>query len=124
MIKRVILFLTVLLSLVWITYYALDILDEKNNYNAEDLFGLQDEELLIILRPSEISIDEIPGFDQSPVADLVKSLNDSLYDIAHISKKRSHFLLTRKGVWNEQIIKSLVLALLDLRACCNYQNLV
>ena len=107
MIKRIILFLAVALSLVWITYYALDILDDKNNYQPEALFGTQDESLLIIIRPSEAKISAVPDFDQSPVYQLVTSLNDSLFETAYISKKRDHFLLSRAGVWNEAIISKL-----------------
>ena len=107
MINKVLLWITIAASLVWIGYVGLDILNDKNNYSPEDLFGTHDEKLLIISRPDEVDINQLMDFMNAPAAEVVRSINPEAYEIAFMSANQAHILLRKSTNWTEEDIQNL-----------------
>jgi hypothetical protein len=107
MLKRVLLALFFIGSLAWIGYMGLEIYQTSNDFSESYLFSPEDEQLLIVNRPSEVSFDGIDFINQSPLFSIIAELDDSAYATGYFSAKRSHFLLEKKNNWSEKDIKQL-----------------
>ncbi|XOV69037.1 MAG: hypothetical protein ACFHU9_07580 [Fluviicola sp.] len=107
MFKRILLGLLFFASLAWIAFYAWDIARNKNNYIPEIVFSEADGQLLVVLRPDEVNFEAIESFQDAPALNLVKALNDSIYQKGYFSQKRPHFLLISETNWSTKSIKNL-----------------
>jgi WD40 repeat protein len=107
MLKRVFLGVLFLASLAWVVYAGFDIASNKYNYSPEFLFGGEDEEVLIVIRPDEVSFSNIQNFDKSPCYELMLQLNDSIYNTGFFSLKREHMLLVKSDNWSQEDITAL-----------------
>lgn len=107
MLKRVLLALVVLSSLTWITIVGYDIISENNNYSPEYIFGMDDEKVLIINRPDEVIISNLPDFVNSPMISYFSAFNDSIFSRAFVSAKQPQILLTKNSNWNVSSVKDL-----------------
>lgn len=107
MINKVLLWIAIIGSLVWIGYVGMDILNENNNYTPEDLFGSVDEKLLIINRPDEVNIDQLSDFSNAPCADLLRALNPEEYKTGFLSANQAQLLLKRSENWTQEAILNL-----------------
>ncbi len=107
MLNRIFIGITLIVSLAWIGYVALDIFNETNNYDPEFLFGITDEKLLIINRPEEVSVDVLPDFANAPLSDVYRSLNATTFASAYLSANQAHLLLKKPENWSAASIKEL-----------------
>ncbi len=108
MFKKIILFLILTVSIVWLAYVGLDIMSDDNKYHPEQLFAKADGELLIVLRPIETKIAAIESFDSKINGELYAKINKESFDRAYISENRPHALLIRNDGWNLQKIDELL----------------
>lgn len=109
MINRIFLGLVVAASLLWLGYVSMDILSESNNFAPEYLFCAQDEKVLVINRPEEVTIDALPDFANAPLAATYRNLNQSYFSTAFLSANQAQLLLVRTTNWTESDIKRLFL---------------
>lgn len=107
MLNRILLTLVVIGSLTWIAIVGYDILSENNNYSPEYIFGSKDEKVLIINRPNEVIINNLPDFVNAPMINYYNGFNDSIFERAYISAKQPQLLLTRNSNWDEAAIGKL-----------------
>lgn len=105
--KKFILFALIGISIAWLAFVAYDILSTSNQFDPRFAFSHEDEELIVILRPDEASIDEIPSLQESVNKELIYKLSTSHYQTAYISKSREHILIEGKEPWNKERIKEL-----------------
>lgn len=98
-----------IISLLWIGYVAVDIIDKKNAYSPTTLFGKEEGELLIINRVKEVNRDIIPFKTTIKNNKLLAAILPNLQDerSIFISAKRSHFLIESKFHWSKEKIKTL-----------------
>ena len=107
MLNRIILSLIFLTSLVWIIFIGFDISNDSNNYSPEHLFNHTDGELLIVVRPNEVNLNQISEFSSSPLASVYNQLNDSTFNQAYLSQNRAQLLLVKNTNWTSEEIKNL-----------------
>lgn len=108
MINRVILALIFILSLGWIGYVGLDILNNKNDFSATAFFGENDGELLIVNRINEVDINQLDGFNHNPFTVLTNQFTLEESPIVYLSKNLPHALIVAKDKWTASSIKSLL----------------
>lgn len=98
-----------IISLLWIGFVAIDIIDKKNAYSPITLFGKEDGELLIINRKNEVDRELIPFKTTDKNTKILNSILPNLQDerSIFISSNRSHFLLESKFHWSNEKIKLL-----------------
>ncbi|MBL4861828.1 MAG: hypothetical protein JKY09_02270, partial [Crocinitomicaceae bacterium] len=106
MVNRILLSIIVIVSLTWIGYMAFDTVSDRNNYTPETLFNAADDELLVVIRPTEVQFTQLTGFSSSPSFELYSLLNDSIYKQGYLSLNRPHFLLVKNDHWNPSNITS------------------
>ena len=106
MLNRVILGIIFLASLAWVIYVGLDLASEKNNYSPESLFNKQDGKVLVVIRPDEANFNSLNEFHDSPCLEIIKALNDSIYNRGYFSEKRAHLLLVKNDNWNDNSVQS------------------
>jgi hypothetical protein len=99
-----------IISLFWIGFVAVDLIDKKDSYSPSQLFGKEDHQLLIINRKKEVDLNLIP-FKTNPknheiINTLLPFINDekSIY----ISAERKHFLIESKFHWTKNKVKELL----------------
>lgn len=107
MFKRFFLGFLFLASIAWVVFYAYDIASEKNNFVPEIVFSEEDGQLLVVIRPNELSLDALSSFDDSPCREIMVALNDSSYVLGYFSQKRPHLLLITEQNWSPEKIKRL-----------------
>lgn len=107
MIKKVIIGIVVLCSLAWIGYYLLDIVDRKNSFKVEELFGVEDESILIVQRTTEYPLAKVSIEFKCPSQELLNELNDTLIDRIYISKQRNHLYVFNEKGWDINSVRSL-----------------
>ncbi len=108
MINRVILALIFIISLGWIGYVGMDILDNKNDFSPTAFFGEDDKELLIINRVNEVDINQMDGFNTNPFSLLTSQFTKEETPTIYISKSLPHALIISKNKWTKASIKSLL----------------
>lgn len=111
MFKRIFLVFLFLASIAWVAYYAFDIASEKNNFIPEIVFSEHDGQLLVVIRPDELSLDALSAFDDAPCRKIMVTLNDSMYTLGYFSQKRPHLLLIAEQNWNPKKIQQLFIGL-------------
>lgn len=99
-----------IISILWIGYVALDIVDKENELTPTLIFGKEDKELLIVNRILEFNRDILP-FKSTPqneklLSHIIPALSEtrSIY----ISSFRSHFLVESSTPWSTKKIKKLL----------------
>lgn len=105
--KKFILFALIGISIAWLTYVAYDIFSTSNQFDPRFAFSYEDEELIVILRPDETNIDEIPSLQESVNKELIYKLSTNNYQTAYISRSREHILIEGKESWNKERIIAL-----------------
>jgi len=108
MINRVILTIIFIVSLGWIGYVGLDILNNKNNFSATAFFGEKDGSLLIINRLDEYNSNQISDFNANPFNELLIQLNSEKINTVFISEKLPHVLILNNDNWTKKSIQSLL----------------
>ena len=111
MINRVILALIFILSLGWIGYVGMEILNNKNDFSPTAFFGGKDGELLIINRVSEVDINQLDGFNLNPFSSLTSEFKDEESPTIYLSKNLPHALIVSKNKWTKKSIKALLISL-------------
>lgn len=113
MFGRLLIYLTLTVSLIWIGWSGYELLNENNNYQPEKLFGLSDQSILIINRPDEIKLELINEYDNSPAKSILESIPVGLYKKAYLSKSRDHLLIQGNTNWSEESISEALKSLSD-----------
>jgi hypothetical protein len=109
MFARYLLIVLGLISLLWIGYVALEIVETTDSLSPSAVFGQEDKSLLIINRTHEINPAFI-GFTPTPQVEkviypLMLQLNNQ-YTV-YLSDKRSHFMIEKKHGWSSAEVKNL-----------------
>ncbi|MCO4813227.1 MAG: hypothetical protein KC454_00845 [Flavobacteriales bacterium] len=107
MIGRIILALVFVGSLVWIGFVGFDILSVKNNFAPHVTFGIEDQAVFVVNRPSEVQFVMLDEFSNSPLLSLCSDLNPDSYSTGYFSLNRPHFILKNSENWSKEIITSL-----------------
>ncbi len=97
-------------SLFWIGYLSVDIIDKGNDYSPFQTFGREDGRILIINRNNEVERAALP-FQTSLKNDEVLGAilpNISTNSTIFISSLRDHFLIEAKSNWSQSNIKKLL----------------
>ena len=98
------------ISLGWIGYVSLDLVDKNETLSAEQLFGKEDHKIVIIQRVDEIN--KIDTFIKTPL--LVKNFyqeitpNLPIGSTIYISQNRNHILIDAQQIWTIQQVKKLI----------------
>lgn len=100
------------ISLGWIGFVSIDLIDRNETLSPENLFGKEDHKIIIINRFDEVnSIDtwiKIPLQIQRYYSNLRPNLNNGSNII--LSEKRTHFLIESNNDWNDLNISKLIQA--------------
>jgi hypothetical protein len=107
MFARYLLIVLGLISLMWIGYVALEIVETKDSLSPGAVFGQEDKRLLIVNRTNELSPAFI-GFSPTPqvekvIGPLMAHLSNQ-YTI-YLSDARNHFMLEKKHGWSAAEVK-------------------
>ncbi len=104
---RYFLFFLSILALAWIGYVSWDFLTRKDLFRLEELFGKEDEAVLIINRPAEFNAALVDFQTDNPVYELVLSMlpNQQEKTSICISRARPHFHITGRSVWDEAAVR-------------------
>lgn len=108
MINRVILAIIFIVSLGWIGYVGLDILNNKNNFSATAFFGEKDGSILIINRLNEYNPNQLSEFDLNPFNELLAELDEEKINTVFISEKLPHTLILSDDNWTSKDVQSLL----------------
>lgn len=102
MLNRIVLTIVVVISIVWIAFVGFNLLDKRDHISPELIFGIQDEEVLIINRTHEIDLNEIVSeFSPQTQSFLDLILNNPVQnERIYISKKRNVLLIETPMLWN------------------------
>lgn len=106
MIGRYILLFLGVISLFWIGYVGLDLLDKKDQFSPTRIFGENDGRVLIISRFDECSIDQLKFTIQLNSMELYSSINPNLKNIKLIilSESQDHMLIESNDNWSKNKI--------------------
>ena len=74
MIGRIVFTFFFIIAIVWIGFVGIDILTVKTSFSQETIFTNEDYKIAVISRPKEVKFNEVPGFDKSPLYNIVKHL--------------------------------------------------
>jgi hypothetical protein len=97
------------ISLLWIGYVALDIVETKDSLSPGAVFGKEDQRLLIINRANEVNLAFL-GF--TPTQQVTKVISpllsqlDNQYTL-YLSDSRDHFMIEKKHGWSKAEVKKL-----------------
>lgn len=105
--RKTLLFLLVGLSTLWLAYVTYDVYNNQNNLEPETLFNAKDEELLIVLRPSELVSADHSEFKTGVNYELLSQLNPEQFSMAYLSIARSHCLIIQDKGWTKKRISEL-----------------
>lgn len=96
------------LSLAWIVYVGVDIVDKTNDLSPQSLFGTEDGQLLIINRKDEFSWRDLEFStpQQAAVQSIIANLSDEKSII--ISEQREHFLIESSSYWTTNTVEQLL----------------
>ncbi|MCE2742966.1 MAG: hypothetical protein LW701_05270 [Fluviicola sp.] len=109
MFGKYILYIIGIISIIWIGYVGMDIIDKENQFSPTTLFGEKDGEILIINRLSENPFQKT-GFETTPEnKKIINALTPWLGkdDLIIISKKQSHIFIDNKENWTKEAILKL-----------------
>jgi hypothetical protein len=98
------------ISLGWIGYVSLDLIDKNETLSAEQLFGKEDQKIMIIQRVDEVSnLDSMFKIPLS-VKNFYQTISTNLPtgSTLYISQNRSHFLIDAQQFWTIQHVKKLI----------------
>jgi hypothetical protein len=109
MFARYLLIVLGLISVLWIGYVALEIVETKDSLSPASVFGKEDERLLIVNRAQEVNLAFIgftPTQEVSKVIPSLMPLLDNQYTL-YLSDSRAHFMIEKKHGWSRQDVKKL-----------------
>jgi hypothetical protein len=109
MISRYILILLGVISLVWIGYVGVKLVDTNEEFSPSSFFGFNDAEIIVINRIDEVSLEEnIFSISQNSY-DLFKRISKFIKNgnTVYLSKKQDHFLIYNKDKWKSKEIVEL-----------------
>lgn len=106
MFSKYILYIIGFISIIWIGYVGMDIIDKENQFSPTALFGEKDGEILIINRLSENPFQKT-GFktteeNRKIINALIPWLGKD--DLLIISKKQNHIYIDNKENWTKEAI--------------------
>ena len=109
MFARYLLIVLGLISLLWIGYVALEIVETKESLSPGAVFGKEDQRLLIINRANEVNLAFL-GF--TPTQQVTKVISPLLTQLDHqytlyLSDTRDHFMIEKKHGWSKAELKKL-----------------
>ncbi len=96
-----------IISILWVGYVGLDIIEKKNKYTPYHLFGQEDNQILIINRISEVNFDQLPFETTEKNKRLLEKILPLLNDRStlFISEKRDHLLIQQHYNWNQKEVR-------------------
>ena len=99
-----------IISLFWIGFVAVDLIDKKDALSPSYLFGKEDHQLLIINRKAEVDLNAIPFKTNPKNHEIINSLLPFIKDekSIYISAERRHFLIESKYHWNKNKVIELL----------------
>ncbi|MEY3237249.1 MAG: hypothetical protein RI883_1350 [Bacteroidota bacterium] len=99
-----------IISLFWIGFVAVDLIDKKDAYSPSLLFGKEDHQLLIINRKKEVDLNIIPFKTNPKNHEIINTLLPFITDekSIYISAERKHFLIESKFHWTKNKVKELL----------------
>lgn len=97
------------LSLAWVVYVGMDIIDKSNDLSPQVVFGKEDGRLLVVNRKKEFSWQQVDFSTHQRVA-----LNSILAHLTNeksviISEKRRHFLVESSYYWTQKAVEQLLI---------------
>lgn len=109
MFARYLLILLGIVSLLWIGYVAIEIVETKGSLSPGAVFGQEDKRILIVNRTNELNPGLI-GFTPTPqvekvIQTLLPQLNNQF--TIYMSDARSHFMLEKKHGWSAEEVRKL-----------------
>lgn len=106
MIGRYFLLFLGLISLFWIGYVGLDLLDKKDQFSPTRIFGKNDGRVLVINRFDECSIDQLKFTIQPNSRELFSSIEPYLKNIKLVilSESQDHLLIESNDNWSKNKI--------------------
>ncbi len=115
MFKRVLLYFIIAISAIWLGYIAFDLKTGQLQLDPTKLFGTEDGSMILLQRPSEVRLSQIPELNTSTNFELVNALASNAYDQAYVSEKRNQILLIRNKTWDTESVKALFAGSTELR---------
>ena len=99
-----------IISLFWIGFVAVDLIDKKDALSPSFLFGKEDHQLLIINRKAEVDLNAIPFKTNPKNHEIINTLLPFIKDekSIYISAERRHFLIESKFHWTKNKVIQLL----------------
>jgi hypothetical protein len=105
---RYFLYILGIVSLVWIGFVSVDLLDKKNQLSALHIFGEKDGRVLVINRPLECKIDQLSFKPPIELLGLVEKM-ESVFDqvkMLIISEAQNHLYIEGKIKWSKSVVRN------------------
>jgi hypothetical protein len=108
MFGRVFLAILSVISLLWLGYATYDRVSQEKQYRPEYLFGVDDEEVLILHNPEqkEFLLHHFEVVNEE-ICQLIGATNASKIDVLYVSKKRGQVLIVSKEAVNDKSVEDL-----------------
>lgn len=106
MIGRYFLLFLGLISLFWIGYVGLDLLDKKDQFSPTQIFGENDGRVLVLNRFDECSLDQLKFTPTPESTEFYDAIRPSLEDIRRLilSENQNHMLIENNDNWSKNKI--------------------
>jgi hypothetical protein len=107
MFNRLFLIIVCIISFIWISYVAFDLLDQRDKVTPQNIFNNLDGEILVINRPQEVRLDELEfkvNAQMRPILDKLLSVSN-LNERFYISQKRPILIIELSTLWDAEILQ-------------------
>ncbi len=107
---RYLLILLGIISIFWIGFVAVDLIDKKDSFSPALLFGKEDHQLLIINRTKEVDLKIIPFKTNPKNHEIINTILPFIKNekSIFISAERRHFLIESKFQWTKNKVTELL----------------
>lgn len=111
MVSRYILILLGIISLFWIGFVGVNLIDTKDDFNPDCFFGEKDGEVLVINRLDEFNFSSIKFKVSNKELALFNQIFKNLKqgNIVYLSKLQNQFLVVKKDKWSKDEVSRLFL---------------
>lgn len=111
MVSRYILILLGVISLFWIGYVGVNLIDTNDEYNPDCFFGQKDGEVLVINRLDEFDVESIQFQVSKNGLNLFKEIEKKIKrgNTVYLSKLQNQFLVVKKDKWTKEEVEQLFL---------------
>jgi hypothetical protein len=95
-----------IVSIVWISYVAFDLIYKKNNLIPERIFSKLDQKVLIINRINEVDLSKLEFKSNAISEEFIIQLGQNSYqnEVIYISKERPIILVQLQRHWDEKTL--------------------